>query len=152
MQCSLSWLGAQFVGGKWLDIVEHIASHERGRKKVCLNVDQSYMACYEWNRILCGMHWIANGRDLVPEVFKEKWRGNNLPMWTFVLSEPSSTHQAHRLLLPADRVKNPLVIKPTTRLKLVRIFLKLSMNSLIVSWPLKVIWVLYFEVLVCQFK
>jgi hypothetical protein len=29
-----------------LDAVKHVALHERGMKKVCLDVDQSYMACY----------------------------------------------------------------------------------------------------------
>jgi hypothetical protein len=42
------------------------------------------------------MHCIAGGRDLVLEVFEGKWRGNNLPMWTFVLSEPCSTRLAHQ--------------------------------------------------------
>jgi hypothetical protein len=26
---------------------KQVALHERGRKKVCLDVEQSYMACYE---------------------------------------------------------------------------------------------------------
>jgi hypothetical protein len=42
------------------------------------------------------MHCIASGRDLVLEVFEGKWRCNNLPMWTFVLSEPCSTRLAHQ--------------------------------------------------------
>jgi hypothetical protein len=42
------------------------------------------------------MHYIASGRDLVLEVFEGKWRGNNLPMWTFVLSEPCFTRLAHQ--------------------------------------------------------
>jgi hypothetical protein len=93
VQCILS--GCSISGGKWLAAGKHVALHERGRKKVCLDVEQSYMACYGWNRILCGMHCIASGRDLVPEGFEGKWRGNNLPMWTFVLSEPCSTCLAH---------------------------------------------------------
>jgi hypothetical protein len=42
------------------------------------------------------MHHITSGRDLVQEVFEGKWRGNNLPMWTFVLPEPCSTRLAHQ--------------------------------------------------------
>jgi hypothetical protein len=95
-KCTLSWLGAQFVGGKWLDVVEHVALQERGRKKICLDVDQSYMACYGWNRILCGMHWIANGINLVPKICEGKWRGNNLPMRTFVLSKQGSTRMVYQ--------------------------------------------------------
>jgi hypothetical protein len=51
------------------------------------------------------MHCIASGKDLVPEVFEGKWRGNNLPMWIFVLSEPCSTRLAHQgsfLLLSSE--------------------------------------------------
>jgi hypothetical protein len=36
-------IGCPICGGQ----IEHVASHERGKKKVCLDVDQSYMACYE---------------------------------------------------------------------------------------------------------
>jgi hypothetical protein len=71
-ECTLSWLGTQFVGSKWLDAVWHVASHKRGVKNVYLDVYQSYMACYGWNRILCGMHWIANGRDLIVEVKRQQ--------------------------------------------------------------------------------
>ena len=78
-------------------------------EKVCLNVDQPYMACYGWNRTLCGMHWIASGRDLVLEVCEGKWRSNTLPMWTFVLSEPGSTLLAYQALLPTVHVKRPSV-------------------------------------------
>jgi hypothetical protein len=29
-----------------LAVGKHVALYERGRKKVCLDVEQSYMACY----------------------------------------------------------------------------------------------------------